>query len=126
MKFGKNKVQNHWQSQRWIHKNLTKWIKIKLVDFTICNCKNKESSVSSHYCDDCNEGFCEFCIEAHQRFKVTRMHKIIKINYHCKCKYEEKSSAAKYCTECFEFFCTDCIDAHQRLIVTRNHILRTI
>ena len=100
-----------------------KIIKIKLVDFTICNCKNKESSVSSHYCDDCNEGF---CTEAHQRFKVTRMHKIIKINYHCKCKYEEKSSAAKYCTECFEFFCTDCIDAHQKLIITRHHILKSI
>ena len=103
-----------------------KIIKIKLVDFTICNCKNEESSVSSHYCDDCNEAFCEFCIEAHQRFKVTRMHKIIKINYYCKCKYEEKSSAAKYCTECFEFFCTDCIDAHQKLIVTRHHTMKSI
>ena len=105
---------------------MRKIIKIKLIDFTICNCKNKETYVSSHYCDDCNEGFCEFCIEAHQRFKVTRMHKIIRINYCCKCRYEEKSSAAKYCTECCEFFCTDCINAHQKLIITRHHILKSI
>ena len=105
---------------------LNKIVKIKIVDFSICNCKNKGKSVSSHYCHDCNEGFCDFCNDAHQRFKVTRMHKIIKINYFCKCKSEENFLAAKYCTECSEFFCASCIDAHQRLIVTRNHILKSI
>ena len=106
---------------------LKKRVKINIMDFSNCNCKNKGNYVSSHYCDDCDEGFCAFCVEAHQRFKVTRLHKIIKINYFCKCKpEEEKSMAAKYCAECSEFFCTDCIDAHQRLIVTRNHILKLI
>ena len=107
---------------------LNKTVKIKILDFSICNCENEGKS--SHFCDDCNEGFCEFCVKAHQRFKVTRMHKIIKINhyhaYYCNCKSEEKSMAAKYCTECSEFFCADCIDAHQKLIVTRNHVLKSI
>ena len=107
---------------------LNKIVNIKILDFSICNCENEGKS--SHFCDDCNEGFCEFCVKAHQRFKVTRMHKIIGINhyhaYYCNCKSEEKSLAEKYCTECSEFFCVDCIDAHQKLIVTRNHVLKSI
>ena len=94
--------------------------------FLNCNCKDEDKLMSTHYCQECNEGFCRFCVEVHQRFQVARMHKIQPINYYCKCDTEEKISASKYCEECSEAFCTDCVIAHGRLIITKKHILKSI
>ena len=98
-------------------------------DFFTCNCKEDDKLVSTHYCEECNEGLCKFCIKAHQRFdKLTKSHNVQPINYYCKCNNteEEKIPATKYCQECSEAFCMDCVIAHGRLIMTKNHILKSI
>ena len=102
---------------------------VKEDDFFICNCKEENKLVSSHYCEECNEGFCKYCIKAHQEFdEVTKSHNIQLINYYCKCNNtdDEKIPATKYCQECSQAFCMDCVIAHGRLIMTKNHILKSI
>ena len=87
-----------------------------------CNCKKEDQHMSTHYCEECDEGFCRFCVKAHQRFlKVTQVHNLLQINYYCKCQTEEKDSASKYCLDCSEAFCTNCANAHESF--TQNHIL---
>ena len=98
---------------------------IDVVDFSICNCKDEDQSISTHYCEECIEGFCSSCVQAHQRFKVTRIHTLQRITYYCKCK-EERLAAVKYCKDCSQAFCSECIVAHERLIITRTHILKAI
>ena len=100
-------------------------LRVKVIDFSFCHC-SLDRPISTHFCEDCTEGFCFSCVKAHERFKVTRKHYIQKINYFCKCKTKEKLLAAKFCKECSEFFCTYCISAHQRLIVTKKHKLKSI
>ena len=97
-------------------------------EYLNCNCKNEDKFISTDYCQECNEGFCRFCVQAHQRFQVAREHNIQKINYYCKCdtNTEEKIPASKYCEECSEAFCTDCVIAHGRLIITKKHIPKSI
>ena len=61
-------------------------------DIFICNCKKEDQHMSTHYCEECDEGFCRFCVKAHQRFlKVTQVHNLLQINYYCKCQTEEKN-----------------------------------
>ena len=95
-------------------------------EYLNCNCKDEDKLMSTHYCQECNEGFCRFCVEVHQRFQIARGHNLQQINYYCKCDKEEKISAEKYCEECSEAFCSDCINAHGRFIITRNHVLKSI
>ena len=97
----------------------------EVVDFSVCNCKDEDQLISTHYCEECIEGFCSSCVQAHQRFKVTRIHTLQRITYYCKCK-EERLAAIKYCKDCSEAFCSECIIAHERLIITRKHILKSI
>ena len=60
-------------------------------DIFICNCKKEDQHMSTHYCDECDEGFCRFCVKAHRRFlKVMQVHNLLQINYYCKCQTEEK------------------------------------
>ena len=101
-------------------------IKLELQDFTFCNCKVADKFKSTHYCEECDEGFCTSCTKAHQRFRQMRTHNLRKINYFCKCKTGEQLLAIKYCHNCSEAFCKGCVISHQRLIVTRNHILKTV
>ena len=89
-----------------------------------CNCKQEDQLIATHYCNDCEEGFCRFCVKVHLRIKALQMHDLLQINYYCKCQKEEKISASKYCEECSEAICTNCINAHERF--TRNHILKSI
>ena len=93
-------------------------------NFAICNCKDEEKFVATHYCNDCGEGYCFGCVAAHQRLKATRYHELKRIN--CNCQDENKFFATKYCEKCTEPLCTDCIVAHQRLKATRNHMLKAI
>ena len=120
------KIQKNNHKNRPISEILNKDLSVKVIDFSICHCSLDTKPISTHFCNECAEGFCSLCVEAHQRFKVTRKHYMQKINYFCKCKTEEKLLAAKFCQECSEFFCTYCISAHQRLIVTKNHNLKSI
>ena len=98
----------------------------EMIDFYNCNCKEEGKFIATHFCEDCVQGFCLICIKAHQRFKLTRLHKLHLINHFCECKIEEKRIATKYCQECSEVFCADCVIAHRRLIITRNHTLNEI
>ena len=120
-----NNPKNNHENEPIISEILKRELRVKLIDFSICHC-SLDKPISTHYCNECTEGFCSSCSKAHQRFKVTRKHYMHKINYFCKCKNEEKLLAAKFCQECSEFFCTYCISAHQRLIVTKNHNLKPI
>ena len=120
-----NNQKNNHENEPIISEILKRELRVKLIDFSICHC-NLDKPISTHYCNECSEGFCSSCSKAHQRFKVTRKHYMQKISYFCKCKNEEKLLAAKFCQECSEFFCAYCISAHQRLIVTKNHNLKPI
>ena len=91
---------------------------VKKCDVFICDCKEVDKHVSSHYCMQCDKGFCRFWIKSHQRFLK---HNLLQINYYCKCQTEEKNSASKYCQDCLEAFCTNCANAHESF--TQNHIL---
>ena len=89
-----------------------------------CNCKQEDKLIATHYCNDCEEGFCQFCVKVHLRIKALQMHDLLQINYYCKCQKEEKILASKYCEECSEAICSNCIIAHERF--TRNHTLKSI
>ena len=119
-------VQKNNHENEPVSEILNRELRVKVIDFSICHCSLDTKPISTHFCNECAEGFCSSCVKAHQRFKVTRKHYMQKINYFCKCKTEEKLLAAKFCQECSEFFCTYCISAHQRLIVTKNHNLKSI
>ena len=95
----------------------------EMIDFYYCNCKEDGKNIATHFCEDCVQGFCLICIKAHQRFKLTRLHKLHLIKHFCECKSEDKRIATKYCQECSEVFCAACVIAHRRLIITRNHTL---
>ena len=98
-----NNQKNNHENEPIISEILKRELRVKLIDFSICHC-NLDKPISTHYCNECSEGFCSSCSKAHQRFKVTRKHYMQKINYFCKCKNEEKLLAAKFCQECSEFF----------------------
>ena len=95
----------------------------RMIVYLKCNCKEEEKLISTHFCQECVQGFCSICVKAHQRFKLTKLHNLKIINHFCECKIEEKRIASKYCQECSEVFCADCVIAHQRLIITRFHAL---
>ena len=106
----------------------TKMIETEIEEdnFFNCNCRELDKLISTHYCDHCVEGFCQDCVELHQRYKGTQLHNLQLINYYCKCHNDEKIWASKYCQECLEALCIDCVIAHERSIETKNHILKSI
>ena len=95
-------------------------------NFFNCNCRELDKLISTHFCEQCAEGFCQDCVELHQRYKGTQLHNLQLINYYCKCHNDEKIWASKYCQECLEALCIDCVIAHERSIETKNHILKSI
>ena len=95
-------------------------------NFFNCNCREVDKLISTHYCEQCDKGFCQYCVEVHQRCKETQLHNLQPINYYCKCHIDEKIWASKYCQECLEALCNDCVVAHERSSETKNHILKSV
>lgn len=76
----------------WANKSVLRWRHPVFSMWQVCtSCEDNASAVG--FCVECGEWLCKTCIEAHQRVKFTKDHKIR--------KKEEVSSGTCYKTVCF-------------------------
>ncbi|XP_052789510.1 uncharacterized protein LOC128223990 isoform X1 [Mya arenaria] len=92
----------------------------------------KTFSPSENFCTDCEENLCKSCTEVHLKRKITKEHKISKIEdrklsnaINCTVCQDAgcSSTAVTYCSDCIEYICEKCMDMHQRHKLMKDHHL---
>ncbi|VDI28332.1 Hypothetical predicted protein, partial [Mytilus galloprovincialis] len=95
-------------------------------------CSSRNLMVAStHYCQDCEEKYCDTCTTSHQNQKATKDHRIMANNIFKKmcdpCNVNSKETTGSYvCEECEEFLCTECKAHHTLQKQNTDHTIKSI
>lgn len=76
------------------------------------SCKRTfENSIAKHWCDDCQERFCDNCLSFHSRMKVCEDHMIVELplgkDARDRRQFEMTEYCSLHCGKTLELFCSD-------------------
>ncbi len=77
------------------------------------------ANVVSHYCENCNDNFCDVCVKKHQGNTLYKEHTLVKITTKATlCKIHNRAFTI-YCLDCNTLLCSICV--HQDRCCTSNN-----
>ncbi|CAC5383637.1 unnamed protein product [Mytilus coruscus] len=132
-KFEADKLEEQIKQQRSRVSKEKKKRDIKMSENEFCDpCSSANIQVAAtHYCQLCEEKYCDNCTASHQNQKLTKDHKIIDNNMIRKmcdpCSVNHKETKGSYvCEECEEFLCIECKQNHILQKSNQDHNVKSI
>lgn len=98
-----------------------------------CEHRGKQTP-ARYFCNDCQEIYCDTCMNKHRISKYTKEHRIGHIpesalsTITCDtCKYNDITTmASHFCQNCDKYLCGDCSNIHRSSKMSRGHEIQVV